>query len=104
MSSFTVDSDLLAAAAPVIRLAATNAGDGSKQVRHTRSNADAFGNEPILEVFLNMTVHADEALGAIEETTGALAANVAAAALGYLHTDEGVAWTLGLSSWGDLKV
>lgn len=100
MSKFTVDSDLLAAAALVIGAASTDAGEGWNGVWQARRNFEYFGDEQILDAFLNMCVRAEQALEEIQHTTGVLAANVAACGVGYLNTDKGVVTTSGLNDWG----
>ena len=87
---FTVDVEQLAHAAPVIGAAADDAKEALDGLRAAATSVDAFGSEPIGQAFTEMCGRASYAFNEINDTTWALGQNVAAAGLGYLHTDHGV--------------
>lgn len=103
MSEFTVDTELLAATAPVIGAAATDASSALQDVAGAAGGEPAFGSEPIGGVFADMCSRAQQAIGEIEHATGTLAGNVAAAGLGYLVTDHGLVPTAALHTFSGFK-
>lgn len=90
MSSFTVHTPVLAAAALIIEAGARSAGDARSAAASAAGQAGAFGGEPIGGAYGAMCARAQAAVQELETTMHALSANVAAAAVGYLVTDQGV--------------
>jgi hypothetical protein len=90
MSSFTVHTPSLAAAAVTIGATAGAADSAHQAAASAAAQAGAFGGEPITGAFLAMCSRAQQATAELEATVGGLSRNVAAAAVGYLVTDQGV--------------
>lgn len=99
MSQFSVATEQLALAAPVIGAAADHAHAGQQDLATAAGNQPAFGSELIGGPFAEMCSRAQQAIGEIEQTAGSLAANVAAAGLGYLVTDQGIVPTRALHTF-----
>jgi hypothetical protein len=96
MSSFTVNTPALAAAALTISVNAGSVGDARSAAQSASGAAGAFGGEPIGAAFLDMCSRAQDATSALQATMESLARNTAAAATGYLVTDQGVVPTKAL--------
>jgi len=96
MSSFTVSTPALAAAALTISANAGSVNDANSAARSASAAAGAFGGEPIGAAFLDMCSRAEGATQALQTTMESLARNTAAAATGYLVTDQGVVPTKAL--------
>jgi hypothetical protein len=88
VSTFTVLTPTLAAAAIEIELTSSYVSSAGSGV--SAAQAGAFGGEPIGAAFLGMCNRAQQATAELEQTIEMLSRNVAAAALGYLVTDQGV--------------
>jgi hypothetical protein len=88
MSTFKVLTPALAAAAIEIELTASYASSAGSAA--TPGQLGAFGNESIGVAFAGMCVRAQQATTELEQTARMLSQNVAAAAMGYLVTDQGV--------------
>lgn len=96
MSSLTVNTPALAAAALAISANATSVGDAQSAAQSASAAFGAFGGEPIGAAFLDMCTRAQTATGALQTTMESLSRNVAAASVGYLVTDQGVVPTKAL--------
>ena len=79
----------LRAAAGLIATAGDSAGMAEGRVRMAGSNAAAFGGEPAGESFSGACTRAASSLGTIADAMQQLANNTAAAAEGYVVTDQG---------------
>lgn len=90
MTQFKVQTPQLAAAAPVINSAGSQAGSAMTTATTAAGQEGAFGGEPIGAVFAEMCGRAQGATSELEQTAQSLARNVAMAALGYLNTDRGI--------------
>jgi uncharacterized protein YukE len=90
MSSFTVHTPALAAAALAISANAGTVGSAKSAAASAAGSAGSFGGEPIGAAFSDMCSRAQEAMEALETTMQSLSHNVAAASVGYLVTDQGV--------------
>jgi hypothetical protein len=90
MSSFTVHTPALAAAALAISGNARNVGDARSAAASAAGSAGSFGGEPIQASFTDMCTRAQDAAQALETTMQSLSHNVAAASVGYLVTDQGI--------------
>jgi hypothetical protein len=96
MSSFTVSTPALAAAALAISGKAASAGDAHSAAQSAAGAAGAFGGEPIGGAFIDMCSRAQDATAALQTTMESLSKNVAAASVGYLVTDQGIVPTKAL--------
>ena len=96
MSSFTVHTPALAAAALTISTNAGSVSDATTAAQSASAAAGAFGGEPIGAAFLDMCSRAQTATQALQTTMESLSHNVAAASVGYLVTDQGVVPTKAL--------
>ena len=96
MSSFTVNTPALAAAALTISATAASVGDAHSAAQSASGAAGAFGGEPIGAAFIDMCSRAQQATQALQTTIESLSKNTAAAATGYLVTDQGVVPTKAL--------
>jgi uncharacterized protein YukE len=90
MSSFTVNTPELAAAAVQINGSAATVGSARSAAASASGQAGAFGGEPIEAAFIGMCNRALSAMQEIETTIHQLSGNVAAAAVGYIVTDQGI--------------
>jgi hypothetical protein len=90
MSSFTVHTPALAAAALAISANAYRVGDAKTAAQSASGAAGSFGGEPIGGAFIDMCTRAQDAMDALQTTMDSLSRNVAAASVGYLVTDQGV--------------
>jgi hypothetical protein len=90
VTTFTVHTPALAAAAVAIGATGGSASSAHQAAASAAAQAGAFGGEPITGAFLSMCSRAQQATAELETTVGALSNNVAAAAVGYLVTDQGV--------------
>jgi hypothetical protein len=90
VTQFKVQTPALAAAAPVIKSAASHAGSAQRAATAAAGQEGAFGGEPIGAVFAEMCGRAQGATSELEQTGQTLARNVAMAAFGYLNTDRGI--------------
>ena len=96
MSSFTVHTPALAAAALAISANANSVGDANSAAQSASGAAGSFGGEPIGAAFIDMCIRAQEATQALQTTMQSLSHNVAAASVGYLVTDQGIVPTKAL--------
>ena len=96
MSSFTVHTPALAAAAMTISTTAASVSSARSAAASASGQAGAFGGEPIGGAFSAMCSRAQQATGELEQTMRSLSGNVAAAAVGYLVTDQGIVPTSAL--------
>ncbi len=96
MSSFTVHTPALAAAALAISANANSVGDANNAAAAASGAAGSFGGEPIQAVFSDMCIRAQTATQALQTTMQSLSHNVAAASVGYLVTDQGIVPTTAL--------
>lgn len=96
MSSFTVHTPALAAAAIVINASSHSVGDARSAAASAAGQAGAFGGEPIGGAYEAMCARAQTAMQELESTIQSLGRNTAAAAVGYLVTDHGVVPISGL--------
>lgn len=103
MSEFAVETEQLAAAAPVIGAAALVARSAQGGVASAAGNEAAFGAEPIGAAFADMCGRAQQAIGELQETTETLSRNVAAAGMGYLNTERGIVPTYALHVFGGFQ-
>jgi hypothetical protein len=101
MSSFKVLTPALAAAAIEIELSGRFVTSAGAAV--TPGQQGAFGSEPIGAAFADMSTRAQEATTELEHTVQMLSRNVAAAAIGYLVTDQGIAAISELHRYGGFK-
>ena len=90
MSSFTVHTPVLGAAALIINGAADTVGEAHSAATSAAGQAGAFEGEPIGAAFESMCARAQAATTELQTTMQTLSQNVAAAAMGYLVTDQGV--------------
>lgn len=100
MSEFSVETEQLAAAAPVIAAASLLARSAQEGLAAAAGSEGAFGAEPIGAVFASMCGRARQAVGELQQTTEALSRNVAAAGQGYLNTERGIVPTYALHASG----
>jgi hypothetical protein len=96
MTSFTVHTPALAAAALAIGANANSVGDANSAAQSASGAAGAFGGEPIGSAFMDMCSRAQTATQALHTTMQELSHNVAAASVGYLVTDQGIVPTKAL--------
>jgi hypothetical protein len=96
MSSFTVHTPALAAAALAISATAGNVGDAKSAAQSAAGSAGSFGGEPIGAAFIDMCARARGAADELQTTMESLSRNVAAASVGYLVTDQGIVPTKAL--------
>jgi uncharacterized protein YukE len=85
-----VQTPELGVAATAITSVAGELGEAQGAVRSAQGQAGSFGGGPVAAAFSNVCSQAARAAGEYESTATQLADNVAAAALGYVNTDEGV--------------
>jgi hypothetical protein len=90
MSSFTVHTPALAAAALTIQATAGSVNEARTQAASAAGQAGGFGSEPIAGAFSAMCTRAQMATQELEDTMNSLSRNVAAASVGYLVTDQGI--------------
>jgi hypothetical protein len=90
MSSFTVHTPALAAAALAISGNAGSVGEAKSAAQSAAGSAGSFGGEPIGGAFINMCTRAQSAMDELQTTMESLSRNVAAASVGYLVTDQGI--------------
>ena len=90
MSSLTVHTPALAAAALAISANAGSVGDAKTAAGSAAGAAGSFGGESIGGAFSDLCTRAQDAMGSLEATMNSLSRNVAAASVGYLVTDQGV--------------
>jgi len=90
LSTFSVQTPALAAAALRIHASADTVGSALSAAVSASGQAGAFGGEPIEAAYIAMCARAQTAMQEIEATIHDLAGNVAAAAVGYIVTDQGV--------------
>ena len=90
MSSFTVHTPALAAAALTISVNADSVSAAKSAAQSASGAAGSFGGEPIGGAFSDMCVRAQDAMNTLQTTMESLSRNVAAASVGYLVTDQGV--------------
>lgn len=86
--SLRVQVGALNAGASLIATAGATAQLAEAQARDAASVAD-FGGEPAGEAFVSACARGASALGAIAEALEGLSTNTAAAAAGYVMTDQG---------------
>jgi len=79
----------LRAGASLISNAGLTAQLGETMVRSAGSDVGAFGGEPVGAAFSGACARGGDALGSITDALGQLATNTAAAAEGYVVTDNG---------------
>jgi hypothetical protein len=96
MPTFSVKTPALAAAALVIDGTASAVGDARSAAASAAGQAGAFEGEPIGGAFMAMCARAQGATAELEQTMRSLSRNVAAAAVGYLVTDQGIVPTKAL--------
>lgn len=96
MSSFTVKTPALAAAAVTISATAGSVTSAHSAAASAAGQAGGFGGEPIAGAFTSMCSRAQAATNELEQTMRSLSGNVAAAAVGYLVTDQGIVPTSAL--------
>jgi hypothetical protein len=90
VSSFTVKTPALAAAAVLINSTVSSVEDVQSSAASAGAQSGAFGGEPIEAVYSAMCTRAGVAMGEIASTMQQLSQNVAAASVGYLVTDQGI--------------
>ncbi|HEY3728698.1 MAG TPA: hypothetical protein VGL51_16090 [Solirubrobacteraceae bacterium] len=90
MSTFSVKTPALAAAAVTIDATTGSIRSAQSAVSSASGQAGAFGGEPIGAAFDAMCGRAQAATGELEQTMQELSRNVAAASVGYLVTDQGI--------------
>jgi hypothetical protein len=90
VSSFTVQTPALAAAAIQIDAGASTVGSARSAAASASGQAGAFGGESIEAAYITMCDRAQTAMEEIQTTIQQLSGNVAAAAVGYIVTDQGV--------------
>ena len=96
MSSFTVHTPALAAAALAISGNAGTVGEAKSAAQSAAGAAGAFGGEPIGGAFIDMCTRGQTAMDQLQTTMESLSRNVAAASVGYLVTDQGIVPTKAL--------
>lgn len=87
--SIRVQTTALTAAASVISTAGASARLAEGRARTADAATGAFGGEPAGEAFGGACMRAISALGSIGDTLDGLATSTAAAAEGYVVTDQG---------------
>jgi uncharacterized protein YukE len=90
MTSFTVKTPVLAAAAITIETTAATVGNARSAASSAAGAAGAFGGESIGGAFTSMCSRAQQATEELETVMHSLSRNVASAAVGYLVTDQGI--------------
>jgi hypothetical protein len=90
MSTLSVQTPALAAAALRIAATASSVNSAGSAAASASGQAGAFGGESIGGAFTAMCGRAQTATAELEQTMQALSRNVAAAAVGYLVTDRGI--------------
>lgn len=80
----------LAAGAIQIDVSAATVGSARSAAASASGQAGAFGGEPIEAAYIAMCSRAQTAMEEIETTIHQLSGNVAAAAVGYIVTDQGI--------------
>lgn len=103
MSSFTVHTPTLAVAAVTISTTAASVTAAQSAAASAAGQEGAFGGEPIGSAFASMCTRAQTAMSDLEQTLHSLSGNVAAAAVGYLVTDQGVVPISALHEYGGFK-
>jgi hypothetical protein len=101
MSSFSVITPTLAAAAMLIDAAANHANSAGAAV--SLGQGAAFGSEPIGAAFGAMCGRAELASTDLEQTTRELGRNVGLASIGYLQTDNGILSITELQMYGGFR-
>jgi uncharacterized protein YukE len=96
MSGFTVKTPALAAAALTIDATTGSVRSAQSAASSASGQSGAFGGEPIGGAFDSMCTRAQAAIRELEQTMQSLSRNVAAAAVGYLVTDQGIVPTSAL--------
>ena len=90
MGEIRVQTPELAVAATAITSVAGELGEAGGAVRSAQGQAAACGSGPVAAALSNVCAQAAQATAEYQSTVSQLADNVAAAALGYVNTDEGV--------------